>query len=210
MIRAIVFDMDGVLVDAKEWHYEALNRALQLFGYEISPTDHRTTFDGLPTRVKLDKLIEQRGLPRGLSAFIAELKQTYTLEIVRHNCKPTFSHEYALSRLKAEGYRIAVASNSIRETVDAMMAKTCLVEHLDVTLSNEDVKAAKPDPEIYLLAAQKLGVSPAECLVVEDNQNGIRAARAAGTALMEVSGVDEVSYDRIKRRIAEIESGAGS
>jgi beta-phosphoglucomutase-like phosphatase (HAD superfamily) len=72
------------------------------------------------------------------------------------------------------------------------------------------VKAAKPDPEIYLLAAQKLGVSPAECLVVEDNQNGIRAARAAGTALMEVSGVDEVSYDRIKRRIAEIESGAGS
>jgi HAD superfamily hydrolase (TIGR01509 family) len=207
MIRAIVFDMDGVLVDARHWHFEALNRALRLFGYEISAADHRATFDGLPTRVKLEKLIEKRGLPRGLGPFIAEMKQIYTLEIIRQNCRPTFLHEYALSRLKAEGYRIAVASNSIRETVDTMMAKTCLIEHLDLTLSSEDVAAAKPDPEIYLLGAERLGVSPAECLVVEDNHNGVKAARAAGTALMHVSGTDDVAYDRIKKRIAEIDAG---
>jgi HAD superfamily hydrolase (TIGR01509 family) len=208
MIRAIVFDMDGVLVDARHWHFEALNRALQLFGYEISDADHQTTFDGLPTRVKLEKLIEKRGLPRGLGAFIAELKQIYTLEIVRQSCRPTFSHEYALSRLKAEGYRIALASNSIRETVDTMMSKTCLIGHLDLTLSNEDVTSAKPDPEIYRLAAERLGFSPAECMVVEDNHNGIKAALAAGAALMQVSGTDDVTYERIKSRIAEIESEA--
>jgi HAD superfamily hydrolase (TIGR01509 family) len=210
MIRAIVFDMDGVLVDARQWHFEALNRALQLFGYEISPADHKTTFDGLPTRVKLEKLMEKRGLPRGLSPFIAELKQIYTLEIIQQNCRPNFSHEYALSHLKADGYRIAVASNSIRETVDTMMHRTWLCGHLDLTLSNEDVTAAKPDPEIYLLAAERLGVTPAECLVLEDNHNGIAAARAAGTALMEVNGIDDVSYDRIRKRIAEIDAEAGS
>lgn len=63
-IKAIFFDMDGVLIDAKEWHYEALNRALELFGMPISQVDHLTTFDGLPTRKKLEMLTLGRGLPR--------------------------------------------------------------------------------------------------------------------------------------------------
>jgi len=207
MIRAVVFDMDGVLVDARDWHYEALNRALLLFGYEITASDHETIYDGLPTRVKLDRLVEKRGLPRTLTPFIAEKKQVYTMEIVFQRCRPNFNHEYALSRLKADGYRIAVAANSIKESVSAIMAKTCLAGYLEFTLSNEDVRAAKPDPEIYLKAAAQLGLQPDECLVVEDNHNGIRAARAAGTSLLEVRGVEEVTYDRIAARIAEINAG---
>lgn len=206
MIRAVVFDMDGVLVDAREWHYEALNRALQLFGFEISVSDHETTFDGLPTRVKLDRLVEKRGLPRTLCPFIAEMKQVYTMEIVLQRCKPNFNHEYALSRLKAEGYPIAVASNSIKDSISAIMEKTCLAGYLEFFLSNEDVRAAKPDPEIYLKAAAKLGLRPDECLVVEDNHNGIRAARDAGAALLEVRGVEDVTYDRIAARIAAVNS----
>ncbi len=209
MIRAVVFDMDGVLVDAKGWHYEALNRALRLFGYEIGSHDHEVSYDGLPTRVKLDRLVEKGILPRALTAFIAEMKQVYTLEIVRDRCRPIFSHEYALSRLKADGYRIALASNSIRESVDAIMEQTCLAGYLEFTLSNEDVRAAKPDPEIYLKAAAKLGLQPAECLVVEDNHNGIRSATAAGAALLEVRGVEDVTYDRIVSRIAEINAKDG-
>lgn len=204
MIRAVVFDMDGVLVDARDWHFEALNRALLLFGYEISVPDHETIYDGLPTRVKLDRLVEKRGLPRNLTAFIAEMKQVYTMEIVLQRCKPNFIHEYALSRLKADGYRIAVASNSIKESISAIMEKTCLAGYLEFTLSNEDVRAAKPDPEIYLKAAAQLGLKPDECLVVEDNHNGIRAARAAGAALLEVRGVEDVTYERIIARIAEV------
>jgi len=204
MIRAVVFDMDGVLVDAREWHYEALNRALQLFGFEISISDHETTFDGLPTRVKLDRLVEKRGLPRTLCAFIAEMKQVYTMEIVLQRCKPNFIHEYALSRLKADGYPIAVASNSIKDSISAIMERTCLAGYLEFFLSNEDVRAAKPDPEIYLKAAARLGLRPDECLVVEDNHNGIRAARDAGAALLEVRGVEDVTYERIAARIAEV------
>jgi len=206
MIRAVVFDMDGVLVDARDWHFDALNRALLLFGYEISVPDHETIYDGLPTRVKLDHLVEKRGLPRTLTPFIAEMKQVYTMEIVLQRCKPNFNHEYALSRLKAEGYPIAVASNSIKDSISAIMEKTCLAGYLEFFLSNEDVRAAKPDPEIYLKAAAKLGLRPDECLVVEDNHNGIRAARDAGAALLEVRGVEDVTYDRIAARIAEVNS----
>lgn len=208
MIRAIVFDMDGVLVDARQWHFQALNRALRLFGHQISDAEHESTFDGLPTRVKLSMLTEHHGLPLSLHAFINELKQAYTLEIVREHCRPNFLHEFALSRLKADGYRLALASNSIRETVDLMMSKTHLAQYLELTLSNEDVSAAKPNPEIYQQAVARLGVAAQECLVVEDNHNGVKAALAANTQLLKVSGVEDVTYDRIKARIEEIDRSA--
>ena len=69
-IKAIIFDMDGVLIDAKDWHYEALNRALKLFGYNISRYDHLVTFDGLPTRKKLEMLTREHGLPPSLHGFL--------------------------------------------------------------------------------------------------------------------------------------------
>ncbi len=103
MIKAVIFDMDGVLIDAKDWHYEALNRALRLFGMEISRSDHLTTFDGLPTRRKLEMLTVTENLPEGLHRFLNDLKQVYTLELVSSRCRPTFAHEFALARLKARG-----------------------------------------------------------------------------------------------------------
>lgn len=124
MIKAVIFDMDGVLIEAKEWHYEALNRALQLFGYEkINRVDHLTTYDGLPTKRKLEMLSLQTDLPQTLHSFVNEMKQQYTTEIVHALCKPRFVHEFALSKLKAQGYKLAVASNSIRHTVELMMDK---------------------------------------------------------------------------------------
>jgi len=195
--KAVVFDMDGVLIDAKEWHYEALNRALNLFGYMISRMDHLTTFDGLPTKKKLEMLTLDRGLPRGLHPFLNDLKQIYTTEIIHLRCKPTFSHEYALSKLKGAGYKLAVASNSIRATVELMMEKSNLRPYLDVLISNQDVKNAKPDPEMYQSTAAKLGLKPADCLVVEDNPNGIRAAEAAGCPVMIVHSVNDVTLTNI-------------
>lgn len=200
-IKAVVFDMDGVLVDAKDWHYEALNRALNLFGYNVTRYDHLVTFDGLPTRRKLEMLSKEQHLPRGLHDFLNELKQIYTMEVVHARCKPIFQHEFALSSLKAAGYRLGVASNSIRQTVEVMMHKTNLAPYLELMISNQDVKAAKPDPEIYLTALKRLGVSPRECLVVEDNEVGIAAARAAGTPVMVVGGITDVTLENIRWHI---------
>ena len=206
-IEAVVFDMDGVLIDAKEWHYEALNRALEYFGYTISRPEHLSTFDGLPTRKKLEMLTLEKGLPRGLHAFVNELKQQYTVEQVHLKCKPVFVHEYALSNLKARGYKLGLASNAVKSTVQLMMEKSNLAGYLDMMLSNQDVDRPKPHPDIYIKASEILGVEPRNCLVVEDNPNGIQAAEKAGCPLLVVQSTHEVQLDRL---LMAIERAAGN
>lgn len=200
-IKAVIFDMDGVLIDAKEWHFEALNQALAVFGMAISRYDHLVTFDGLPTRKKLQMLTMERGLPPSLHGLINEMKQQCTMKMVHTQCAPRFVHQFALSRLHRRGLKLAVCSNSIRDTVSAMMQKTDLLRFLDFFLSNQDVRHGKPDPEIYQLAISRLGLLPHECLVVEDNANGILAAQRAGAQVMQVATVDEVNLSNILANI---------
>ncbi|MFG5126548.1 HAD family hydrolase [Campylobacter lari] len=200
-IKAILFDMDGVLIEAKDWHYDALNKALRLFGMEISRIEHLTTFDGLPTKDKLKMLSLEKGLPMGLHGFINELKQQYTMDLVHSLCKPRFHHEYALSKLKESGYKMAVCSNSIRNTIEIMMQKASLDIYLDFYISNEDVEKGKPDPEMYNKAIEKMNLHPKECMIIEDNENGIKAARASGANVMIVEEITEVNYENILKHI---------
>ena len=183
-----------------------LNQALELFGYKISRYDHLVTFDGLPTKKKLEMLTIEKGLPKGLHKFINHMKQIYTMEHVYMKCKPLFCHQYALSKLKNEGYGLALASNSVRVTIDMMMEKADLQKYLDFTLSNQDVTMPKPNPEIYQTAIKRFGLEPQECLVVEDNLNGINAALSSGAHLLKVETVNDVTYQNIKNRIKEIET----
>jgi len=205
-VKAVVFDMDGVLIDARDWHYEALNRALGLFGFAISRFDHLSTYDGLPTRRKLEMLSIERGLPRSLHSFLNSLKQLYTMELIHSSCKPVFQHEFALATLKSDGYLLGVASNSVRPTVETMMERAQLTEYLEVTLSNGDVERGKPDPQIYYLAMERLGVTPDETLVVEDNEHGLEAARASGAHVLVVRSPAEVTLDRIRLELAAIQA----
>ena len=204
MIKAILFDMDGVLIDAKDWHYEALNKALHLFGFGISRESHLSTFDGLPTLRKLEILSKSTNLPLGLHSFINELKQCYTLELCHQRCKPVFNHQYALSRLKNEGYSLAVCSNSIRNTIQTMMNLSSLSSYLDFIISNEDVLHSKPDPEMYIKAMSNLGLLPSQCLILEDSDHGIQAAQASGAHLFKVGTPDDVTYSNIKSFIKSL------
>ena len=205
-IKAVIFDMDGVLIEARDWHYESLNKALDLFGSEITRYDHLVTFDGLPTKKKLEMLSLEGGLPIKLHNFINDLKQEYTWEIVYTKCKPIFHHRYALSKLKNEGYVLSVCSNSVRKTIELMMERSGLMPYLDFFLSNQDVVKGKPDPEIYNKAIERLGLLPSECLIVEDNQNGVKAALASGAHLLKVENPNDVTYQNIVKRIKEIEN----
>lgn len=190
-IKAVLFDMDGVLIDAKEWHFEALNRALGLYGYEIPLSEHLLYYDGLP--VELHDEINRK-------------KQEFTMEIVMERCRPNPIHEHCLSQLKASGYHVACCSNSIRSTIETMMKCAKLDKYLEFIISNQDVKKSKPDPEIYITAMQKLGLKPDECLIIEDNENGIRAALSSGGHLLAVKNVNEVNLENILNKIKEIES----
>lgn len=207
-IKAVIFDMDGVLIDAKDWHYEALNRALALFGMEISRYDHLVTYDGLPTKKKLEMLSMERGLPIALHGFLNDLKQKFTMELIATRCRPTFAHQYALGKLRSQGVRLAVCSNSVRSTIELMMQRAALMEYLEFFLSNQDVANGKPDPEIYTKAMDRLGLEPEQCLIVEDHPNGIAAAKASGAFVLEVATTADVNLENIRSVIARFEEAA--
>jgi beta-phosphoglucomutase len=207
-IKAVIFDMDGVLIDAKDWHYDALNKALSIFGLTISRHEHLVTFDGLSTSQKLKMLANTYVLPESLHSFINEMKQQYTMDIVHQHCKPVFHHQYALSKLREKGIKLAVASNSVRNSVKVMMENSALMDYLEFYLSNQDVSKAKPDPEIYKLAIQKLGMVPKECVIVEDNEIGIKAAIGSGAHVLKVETIHDVNFDNITDFINKVESNA--
>jgi len=203
-IKAFLFDMDGVLIDAKDWHYEALNMALSHFGYGISFHQHLSTFDGLPTRDKLNLLTETVYLPVGLHQIINDLKQKYTLRIAAEKTTPTFCHEYVLSFLKKSGYKLACCSNSMKKTIEDMLTRANILQYFDLILSNEDVENAKPSPEIYSKAIDYFGFKPNECIVVEDNKNGIEAGIAAGAYVIEVNETSDVNMNTINSFLESI------
>ena len=197
--------MDGVLIDAKDWHYEALNEALKLFGCEISLYDHLITFDGLPTRDKLNMLSNLGKIPIDLHPIINKMKQKHTMRLILNKCKPLFAHQYALSKLHSEGYKMAVCSNSVRKSVEVMIEQAGLEKYFQFYVSNEDVTKGKPNPEMYNKAIKKMNLLPKDCLILEDNENGIRAAKASGAHLLKIGDVSDVTYLNIKNRIKEID-----
>lgn len=199
MIECVVFDMDGVLIDARDWHYEALNEALAMFGFEISRTDHENRFNGLPTKTKLRILSEEFGLPVGLHSLINKIKQERTLRIVAYKCYPTAQHQILMAALKRHGIKIGVATNSIRLTAESMLRAAGIYPFLDCLVTNQDVSNPKPNPEIYLKSLEILGVTSEKTLVVEDNHHGIKAATDAGCTVLKVESTIDVHIENLNK-----------
>jgi HAD superfamily hydrolase (TIGR01509 family) len=204
-ISCVLFDLDGVLVDATEWHYVALNRALALFGFDITRYEHLSDYNGLPTRKKLQMLSVEKGLPQALHDTLSRLKQVYTRDEILTRCRPVFEKEYMLSRLRKEGYRMAVCSNSIRESLRMMVQQSGLERYFEFLVSNEDVSRPKPNPEIYATTMTRMGVRPTETIIVEDSLHGLEAARRSGAHICQVSGFADVDYFRVRSAIDRIE-----
>jgi beta-phosphoglucomutase-like phosphatase (HAD superfamily) len=129
MIKLVIFDLDGVLVDAKELHYQALNRALEKINksYVIHREEHLSTYDGLPTKKKLRLLTQNKGLPKDCYGEVWSLKQEATQDIINKEMSYDERLRSILNRLKSEGYSLAVASNSIRESVKLMLLRKGLM-----------------------------------------------------------------------------------
>jgi beta-phosphoglucomutase len=201
MIKAIIFDLDGVLLDACNWHYQALNQSLALFGYNIPLDKHLTTFNGLPTVEKLRKLSEEINLPRGLHKIISQKKQQFTDQLIRENCKFDFKIHNMMKRLHSENLKLAICSNSIRKTVDNASKIMGVDVYLSTIMSNEDVKNSKPDPEIYIKTCQILKIKPLEALVVEDHTYGVISAYSAGCNVIQVRNPNDVTLSLIENAI---------
>lgn len=209
MVKAIIYDLDGVLVDATEWHYEALNRALHVFGFIINRQEHVSFYNGLPTRKKLEVLSKEKGFPLALKEFVNSLKQVYTRQEILRNCSPHFEKQFMIAKFRKDGVRQIVCSNAVRDSVDLMLRQSGLMEYLEFFIGNDEVQKPKPDPQMYNIAMEKLGLKPEEVVIIEDSPHGIEAARASGAHVCVVSGFKEVRYERIKSFIDSIGNGEG-
>lgn len=202
--RAVLFDMDGVLIDARDWHFQALNMALEPFGHEISLKNHIDRFNGLSTKSKLKILNHEFGLPKDLNEVIDAVKQDRTLRIAAEKCFPLIPHQILLSRLKTCEVKIGVVTNSIRLTAETMLRHAGLLDFLDILVTNQDVSEPKPSPEGYLFAMKKLQVQPDNTIVIEDGDYGIQAAKAAGCNTIKVDGPQDVSLELLLDLIPEL------
>lgn len=197
MIKAIIFDMDGVLIDARDWHFEALNQALAPFGFCISREDHLKTYDGLPTSKKLEMLTKNEELPMRLHKIISTIKQDRTLRIAAQKCFPNMHHLILIQKLKRDGYKLAVYTNSIRQTTTFMLTHSHLIDFFDVVLTNEDVKKPKPSPDGYVDAVARLGLTSDEVLVIEDGEYGAQAAKLAGCRVLKINSPKELNFEKV-------------
>jgi HAD superfamily hydrolase (TIGR01509 family) len=208
MIKLIVFDLDGVLVDAKGIHFDTLNDALKEVGeqYVITEAEHLSTYDGLKTTQKLEMLTKNKGLNPALYDDIWYRKQHLTLERIA-GINPNETLQSVMSTFSEDGYKLAVASNSIKKTVLAVLENLGIRGFMDLIISNEDVRNSKPHPEMYWKVMSRLGVLPEETLIVEDSPYGLLAASRSNAHILRVKNTQELTYTNIFKKITKIEMG---
>jgi HAD superfamily hydrolase (TIGR01509 family) len=201
VVKLVVFDLDGVLVEAKNIHFEALNKAL--VQYAITWEEHLSIYDGLKTNQKLEMLHERKGLPKEYFKDIWEAKQKYTLEALS-DLKESDQLKVCMNSLVNEGYKIACCSNSIRKTVLTVLSKLGIIEYFDLIISNEDVTNSKPHPEMYWKVMSKMGVLPEETLIIEDSPYGLLAANRAKAHVLRIKNPEEVTYNNVYKSTQQI------
>ena len=205
MIRAVAFDLDGVLIDSKDLHYEALNKAIDKVAgkaWMLSKEEHYRAYDGLPTKTKLSMLHQRKGLPKKFFHKIWLYKQKETARMLsklpREACiRKIFSY------LSCQGLKIFVATNSTRKTALQVVRRLNLLPYRIKVISSEDVRESKPHPEIYLRCMVEASCRPDELLVVEDSPSGIQSAADSGAKYIVLKKPSDLTFKRIRQELEQ-------
>lgn len=204
MTKLIIFDLDGVLVEAKQIHYDTLNEALKEIDdkYVITEAEHLSIYDGLKTTQKLELLTKNKGLLGEFYEKIWLRKQHLTIEAISQ-LQPDSEKIELFKELRDKGYKLACASNSIRRSVLVMLAKIGIIEYMDLIISNEDVKNSKPHPEMYWKAMSMMGCLPEETLIVEDSPHGLLAASRSRANVLRVDSPKDLVISKIISKLEQ-------
>ena len=207
MIKLIIFDLDGVLIDAKKIHYEALNLALAKVNQNliIDWSDHLSIYDVLKTSQKLELLSKNKGLSPSFYDQIWKEKQEYT-ESMLDKLNYNENIYNCLHYLKSQGYIIACCSNSIANTINKSLEKIKTLDFFDLILSNEDVVNSKPHPEMYWQAMSKFRIYPEETMIIEDSPHGLKAASSSGAHVYRVKNPEDITLKNIINNIKSFEA----
>jgi HAD superfamily hydrolase (TIGR01509 family) len=205
MIKAILFDLDGVLIDAVKIHEAAFLAAVKVYGgCELDSQFHHRELNGLPTLKKLQKLSTLGLIHPDNIDLISDKKQEQTIEIIKQRIQADSEKREMLQALKDKGYELACVTNSIRKTAHLMLTSADLYDLLDYVVSNQDIDNPKPHPEPYWKAISHFKLLPEECLVVEDSEVGLQCAKYTGCCIWKVNGPEDVHLENATKILDEL------
>ena len=202
-IKHIIFDLDGVLVDSRQLHYDALNHALREIDerYAITIEEHLAKYDGLPTTRKLQLLTAEKGLPKELYNTVWERKQQLSTELIKTSINKNYGLINLMQDLIQREYTLFCASNSIRNTLIDTLSCLGILHFFTKTYSNEDVMFCKPHPNIYIKCFADNNLVPQQCLIIEDSPIGRTAAHLSGAHLCAIANPEQLTLDLITTSI---------
>lgn len=206
MNKLVIFDLDGVIIDSRELHFDALNEALRKVDekFVITKEEHLSTYDGLNTTRKLQLLSQTKELPTEKFDRIWKDKQEATFKLIP-SAPRNRSINHIIEQLKSRGWKIAVASNSIRETIRIALNSANILQHIDYIVSNEDVFNPKPFPEMYWKCMIALKSLPKNTIIVEDSHIGREGALNSGAHLYPVKDAYELNSNKFMEMIDDFE-----
>ena len=178
MIKAVIFDLDGVIVESEDAHIQAEKQTLRKYRVNIS-TEELHKFTGTTAKAFFTEIIGKNKLNTTFEE-INNQKEEILLKLLGQDAEPTHGVLNLIQKLRQRGIKLAIASSSTRRLVDYVLKKMNITRLFDCVVVAEDVEFSKPDPEIFLKAAKKLAISPSHCLVIEDAKLGVEAAKRAG------------------------------
>jgi beta-phosphoglucomutase family hydrolase len=199
MKKAFIFDMDGVIIDSEPIHAIAKQMACKKYNIEL-PKEMFSTFVGRPTMECFTEILEKHPREGVTPKLIATTKYAYYLELLEksNNVAPIHGLPELLQRIKDKGYKIGLASSSARNMIEMVLTRFNIKDYFEVIISGAELPKSKPDPAVYLITAEKLGVSPDECIVIEDATAGIAAAKAAGMYCIAYDNPNSLNQDLSK------------
>ena len=206
MIKAAIFDLDGVLIDSEKWHHESFNQVLKEFHLQLELKEFKHLF-GTGALSIIRGIFEKNGIAKNPLPYVSKKDEIYR-ELIKNKIKALPGAGELLQRLKEKDYKTALASSTALENLELIMKKLGIEKYIDYYISGATLQQTKPNPEIFLRCALALKVENEECLVVEDSKAGIEAAKNAGMKCIAVAFTlpkeDLVKADKAVNRIGDI------